>query len=527
MKVCAGVVAGLVALAQAADEYPRSLDLPDETKVREALQRVSARSGVSLPRSSWPLLGREARAFLDQALAKDSAILTPADSVVLSDLLVGPVELKRWSGIGSSILAINARASGQWTATDSGSGSNERVGWLGGRVYGVLGGDLWFHSDARIFTRWSDDFVYWDRYALADGEPSGVPFDDPNRDNRYKSNTGARYTAWAQWTRDWVTIKYGRDRLQFGPGVWTGLTTNYSTPPYQMLDARVSPFPWLTVQATVLEARKGEVEGGIWFPGDDKKWMHVHRYEIRPVDGLSVAFQNQVLYRDSGGLNPAYLLPLVPIFFSQDLSGNRDNSAMQFDATYASKWGVKVWGALLADDLNSLSDIGGSFWLNRWALLTGGQIMSPWRSIDADATLEFSLVRPWTFAGGREESYSFAHYGLPMGTELGPDSRTFHTRLAWRPLASLEVGGQWAWLQKGLGRQATLGIVHGHGASDPEESKLFANGRVSTVKLGLDAWWSWKSVLQLRSNIDYAERTTSDLPASSWLEGGAKWILDW
>jgi hypothetical protein len=510
-----------------AEEYPLSLDLPDDAPTRAALERVSARSGLSLPRKSWPLLAREARTFLDQALAKDSAILTPFDSVVLSDLLVGPIELKRWSGMGSSILAINARAGGQWTATDSGDGSNERMGWLGGRMYGVVGGDLWFHSDARIFTRWSDEYVYWDRYAMADGEPSGVPFDDPSQNGRYKSNTGARYTAWAQWTRDWVTLKYGRDRLQFGPGVWTGLTTNYSTPPYQMLDARVSPFPWLTVQATVLEARKGELEGGIWFPGDDKKWMHVHRYEIRPVSGLAMAFQNQILYKDSGGVNPAYLLPLVPIFFSQDLSGNRDNSAMQFDFTYASPWRTEVWSALLIDDVNSLTDLFGSHWLNRWAFLVGGRILSPWKKVDADLTTEFSVVRPWTFAGGREEAYTFAHCGMPMGTELGPDSRTFHARLAWRPWRGLEIGSAFALLQKGMGRQATLGIVHGHGADDPSESKLFAEGRRSTRKVGLDGASDWRSIAKIRFNLDFVQRSASHEADASWFEGGAAWTMDW
>lgn len=527
MRILTALLMTIIVGRSRADEYPRSLDLPDDAPTRAALERVSARAGISLPRNSWPLLAREAREFLDQALAQDSTILTPFDSVVFSDLLVGPVELKRWSGIGSSILAINARAGGEWTATDSGDGSNERMGWLGARMYGVVGGDLWFHSDAHIFTRWSDEYIYFDRYALADGEPSGVPFDDPNQGGRYKSNTGARYTAWAQWTRVWVTLKYGRDRLQFGPGAWTGLTTNYSTPPYQMLDARVSPFPWLTVQATVLEARKGEVEGGIWFPGDDKKWMHVHRYEVRPLPGLTAAFQNQILYKDSGGVNPSYLLPLVPIFFAQDLSGNRDNSAMQFDFSYASGWGAKVWSALLIDDVNSLTDLFGSHWLNRWAFLAGGQVLSPWRQVDADLTAEFSVVRPWTFTGGREEAYTFAHYGMPMGTELGPDSRTFHARMAWRPWQGLEVGNAFALLQKGMGRPATLGTVSTQGVMDPLTSRLFSGGKISTTKYGVDGALEWKGIARIRLNLDFVQRSATRSPEASWVEGGAAWIADW
>jgi len=517
------VLAGMAAALTNAVEYPRSLDLPDDADVRSALQRISARTGVSLPRTSWPLLAREARQFLDDAVALDSGAITRSDSVILSDLVVGPKELYRWSGAGSSLLALNARASGTWTATDSGGGSNERMGWLGGRMYGVVGGDLWFFSDARIFTRWSDDYVYWDRYAMADGEPSGVPFDDPSVNGRYKSNTGARYTAWAQWTRDWITLKYGRDHIQYGPGLWTGLTTKYSTPPYQMLDARLSPFPWLTVQATVLEARVGEVAGGISFPGDDRKWMHVHRYEIRPAEGLSLAFQNQILYKDSGGVNPAYLLPLVPIFFSQDLSGNRDNSAMQFDFSYTSRWGAKAWGALMVDDLNSLTDIFGSHWLNRWAVLMGGQIVSPWKSFDADVAVEWSMVRPWSYTGGREEAYSFAHLGLPMGSELGPDSRTLHARLAWRPRNDLVTGFEFSTLEKGGGHQATLGVLHNPNGSDPGNSRLFLEGKSLCRLYAGDLGWIWKRQIELRGSLSRVQYRG----AAGFWKSGVRASMDW
>jgi len=294
-----------------------------------------------------------------------------------------------------------------------------------------------------------------------------------------------------------------------------------------MLDARLSPFPWLTVQATVLEARRGEVEGGISFPGDDKKWMHVHRYEIRPVDGLTMAFQNQVLYKDSAGVNPAYLLPLVPIFFSQDLSGNRDNAAMQFDFTYASKRSGKIWSAILIDDLNGLSGLVGSSWGNRWALLAGGQILSPWSRFDADLTLEFSLVRPWTFSGGREEAYTFSHYGLPMGTELGPDSRTIHSRIAWRFLRKYEAVAEWSCLQKGLGRQAILGTVHGHdGFHDPLNANLFSNGQTTDWRTGLGVSVN-AGISRFATGLTAVRRLQPRQPDATWIEARSEFVADW
>ncbi|HOX49937.1 MAG TPA: hypothetical protein PKY05_00505, partial [Fibrobacteria bacterium] len=443
----------------------------------------------------------------------------------LADLLGGPLELASWSGNGPSMLSVHAMASGEWTATDSAHGSNERKGTVGGRIYGVVGGEVLYLSDASIFTRWSDDFRYWDRYALADGEPSGVPFDDPSEDNRYKSNTGARYTAWAQWSRDWVTLKYGRDRVQHGPGEWTGLTTRLSTPPYQMLETRLFPFSWLSVQASVLEAREGEVAGGISFPGDQRKWVHVHRFELQPGWGLAVAFQNQVLYRDSGGVNPAYLLPLVPIFFSQDLSGNRDNSAMQFDATWSSPWRVRLWGALMIDDLNSLTDIAGDNWLNRWALLCGGQWMVPSRRIDGDLTVEYGLVRPWTYTGGREEAFTFAHYGLPMGSELGPDSRTLRAKAAWRPIPSLELRLEGSRLWKGLEERSRLGRVFATG--DASDTRTLSGRIWERSQVGFGCTWRVHRSFQWEGRGEWTRDSWEEEDASKHWTVGMSGEFDW
>jgi hypothetical protein len=485
------LVAALLPLAAFASSvalpYPDALDLPDDIATRQSLLRLSTGSGISLPRQGWPQTAREAQDFLRQILSKDSMALSSADSVNLRDLLSGPMEAKRWNGISSSMLAINLRSGGEVVHDDSTGSHTTELGWIGGRAYGVLGGEIWFHSDARIFTQWSNRAEYHDFYALADGETSGVPLNENAPGGIYTERTGARYTAWIQWSRDWITLKYGRDHIQHGPGVWTGLTTSWQTPPYQMLDVRVFPFPWLSVQSSTLEAREAGIDGGLHFPGDARKWMHVHRFEIQPTDGLAIAFQNEVLYRDSGGVNPAYLLPLVPIFFSQDLAGNRDNAMMQFDAAWTTRWHTKLWAAFLIDDLNGISDIAGNHWLNRWASLLGAQFVSPWKSLDADLTVEFSQVRPWTYTGGREEAYTFSHYGLPTGSELGPDSRTWHARSAWRPMARLELGLEGSLLEKGIGPQATLGTVNGHWGGFYNEGATLSYKKAVRRSAGIDA----------------------------------------
>jgi len=517
----------LLAFLTADATLPRSLDLPDRPAMREALDRVATRAGVEPPHESWPWTTQEAVDLLSRALAIDSTILTSADSADLLDLLQGPREIWRWEhGHSGSELAVNLRTVGDGSLPDTmGARSGGRLqASIGGTIYGNVGGQIWFLSDARIFTEWNTAYRYQDRYVLGDGEPSGVPFDDPSVDGYYKSRTGARYVAWAQWSRDWISLKYGRDHVRFGPGKWTGLTTRLETPPYNLFDTRIEPFSWLTVQATVLEGRPGEMQYD--FSGDARKWLHVHRFEVRPIRGLSMAFQNQVLYKDSGGVNPAYLLPLVPIFFSQDLAGNRDNAAMQFDFRFDRLRNLSTWGAFLVDDLNSLSDVFGKIWLNRWAVLAGGQILSPWKEVDADFAVEWTMVRPWTYTGGREEAYSFAHYGMPMGSELGPDSRTLRSRLAWRPYRGLETGLGGFILEKGTGPQATLGLVNRNNQYG-STAELFGSGWTGRTGGKLDAHWEiWRDVVA-NASAGLVVQDDAAGRSSTFKILGFGWEVDW
>ncbi|HOX53631.1 MAG TPA: hypothetical protein PKY05_19280, partial [Fibrobacteria bacterium] len=61
----------MVGAANPGASYPARLDLPDQRQWREAIGRISTRTGIPLPRQGWPLGAGEVRRFLDQALARD------------------------------------------------------------------------------------------------------------------------------------------------------------------------------------------------------------------------------------------------------------------------------------------------------------------------------------------------------------------------------------------------------------------------------------------------------------------------
>jgi hypothetical protein len=513
---CGLLVSAVSALAGTAS-LPDGLDWPGQPSLFPTLQRISTRSGVSLPRQEWPLSVGEIRQFLDKA--SKQITFTPADSLALQEFLTGPQELKRWTrSDDGTFLAIEPVVSGSMRRDSS---LTRRLGTIGGTDYGTLGGEIQWYTQAYIATEWADKYIYYDRYQDPDGEPSEVPFGDKTENGLFEKRTFARYVAWAQWQHSWLTLKYGRDNVQFGPGEWTGLTVSRFAAPNTLFDLRIDPFPWLSVQSTTMQLLPSDVQGGTslptWFPGDCRKWMHIQRFEIRPFDGVAVAFQNQVVYPDSGGLEPEYLLPLVPIFFTQDLAGNGPNAAMQFDARIDRIPDLSLWGVFLIDDLDGPTTMFNDHWLNRWAALAGFRLTSPFAGFDADLTGEISVVRPWTFTEERTNGATFASYGLPLGTEGGPDSRSLHLRALWRPNRLLEIGPEFDLQEKGIGRQATLGALHDD--SDGNTATLLANEwttRTVSLHASVEPWLGKR----LDLSIGHAWSDSSRYAGMTWSVGG-------
>jgi len=508
----------LVAFAQAAtDKLPEGLDWSGSSTFHDALERISTRSGLSLPHQGWPLSTTQIREFLTKASERGG--LTRSDSLALTEFLDSPRELKRWKRADDgTFLAIEPQVQGSVRRDSS---LTRRLGSLGGQLYGSLGGQVQFFSRAAISTEWANRDIYYDRYQDPDGEPSEVPLDPSDADGLYPKRTFARYVSWIQWQGRWLTAKYGRDALQHGPGEWTGLSTSRFAAPNTFLDLRVDPFPWLTVQTTTLELLPSDLQGGTalptWFAGDSRKWMHIHRFEIRPLEGIALAFQDQVVYPDSGGIQPEYLLPLVPIFFTQDVEGNVPNATMQFDLRVDRIPFTSVWGAFLIDDLDGPSTIFDDHWLNRWAALAGFRLVSPWSGFDADLTAEVSMVRPWTFTEERTNGATFSSYGLPIGTEGGPDSRSVHVRLLWRPMPSLELGPEFEQQEKGIGREATLGTIHSESLDGSYAGFLTRSWitRVVSAQIGWEPWFGKR----LTGSVGYAWSDSSTYRGVRWSAG--------
>lgn len=462
------------------------VDIAPDSPLFATLRRAQTRSGSLYYDQVFPQSSKGLLKYLE----------TSRLSIYDSGFLLGRYpfhsgELGRWmdSSRGNSFLVSPLLETGA-----SGSGGADTLGsdlytGLGARIYGTVAHRLVYYTHATVYTEKVDRARFTHQFNPELGETYSV--EKGLGDSLLDYRTYNRFEYYLKLDQDWWSIKAGRDRLHLGPGYFSSLTATRDTPPYYLVEGRIDFAPWLKLDDYLIKMTDTDY--------DVQKYANIHRLEFRPTSALALAYQDIVIYQDRDP-DPAYLLPLVPLTFTEANSGGRDNAAMAFDATYATPYGFSVWGELFLDDLLGPVSFFDDFWENRWASLVGFQWVLPLAWADADFVAEYSHVEPWTY-NGREAHTSFKQYNVPSASKLGPDSRSLDIQGSWRPWKQLQLRERWEWNEKGIGRQATLGTIHDV-SLDGETKEYLGPGTKSSLQASheltffyqryFDArlWWS-------------------------------------
>ena len=369
---------------------------------------------------------------------------------------------------GHSLYVSPALELGWHGASQADSNDGTRLAGFGGTLYGSLAPHLSFYSHALIYTEFADEARFSNQFTPEFGETYAV--EKGANDSLLDKRTFNRFESYLLAEFPWLTLKLGRDRVHMGPGYFSSLMATRDTPPYYLMEARIDFAPWLTLDNYLLRMTDTQYE--------IQKYANLHRFEFKPTPSLSLAFQDIVIYQDRDP-DWRYLLPLVPLTFTESDMGGPDNAAMGFDFLYAGIRNFSFWGELFIDDLMGPTAFFDDFWENRWAGLAGFQVTSPLPWFDADLVVEYSHVEPWTY-NGRKPQTSFKQFNVPSASMLGPDSRTWDVQIAYRPWKWIEIKERIEFYDKGLGRPGTLGAIHD--AAVDGLTKSWLGGAVSSQK---------------------------------------------
>ena len=174
------------------------------------------------------------------------------------------------------------------------------------------------------------------------------------------------------------------------------------------------------------------------------KFLAIHSLNIRPLPWLSVGIVDTIIYGNR--FEPIYLLPLSAFFISQGLYAFPDNSLIGGTFTIKPIRGLRLDGALYADDLG-FNEIVKFKKDAKWRMsgqfgVTYTMPNTHWFSF---ADLNYTFVFPYTYTHFDGHTVSmpnyqnYTHNGVPIGSNLEPNSDRISLKVKFRPLHGLDV----------------------------------------------------------------------------------------
>lgn len=320
-------------------------------------------------------------------------------------------------------------------------------------------------------------------------------------------------------------LEFGTDWNQWGPGVWQ--------------HAFLSQRPWFWVQDSLPASDSAGFEGtplagryrrGYRYPGesapmtqmrmairmgkfsytkvvaqrtglwsDSLAHLVAHRLEYRPWGFLGLGMQEMIVTAGRT-MDWTYIIPLVPLKYTEHELGDRDNAAVGMDAEVLLAGRGRVYGELLVDDFSGW-DL--DFWGDKFAYSLGAEAIGfPFAA--SRVQVEYAHVEPWVFTH-RVPDDQMQHFGALLGSSLPANSHAVHA--AWEhPLRfDLDLRLEYAFMQRDAASRGSSPFDV-HETDRDGTQKVFLGGIVETRHaLDLSGTWRWRRFVEFRGSLGYLE----------------------
>jgi len=273
-------------------------------------------------------------------------------------------------------------------------------GYYGAILRGHIG-RLAFYTDNRIFGEQGGG-PYIENYDVTTGYP-------------VNSNTDSSMATWDQsistlsMTIGGIQLKFGRDRLRWGPARKSGL----------ILSGRMPAFDALSLK-TVLGGARFQFFHGALRSCFDQKWLVGHRVELPLGRWGRMGLSETVIYGDRG-LEASYLNPVLPFLIAEHSLGDRDNVSLGLDGSFLIVPGLQGYAELFIDDLVAPWTLFNDKWSNKVAFLAGLHWTDPVGWQDAMLTVEYHRIDPYVYTHKYDVNV-YEHYDEGIGSVLSPNS---------------------------------------------------------------------------------------------------------
>ncbi len=271
------------------------------------------------------------------------------------------------------------------------------------------------------FAQVTNGTLFGDRnFALSDPRlRSNVKFNDLN--SPYFDFAEAHLRA----DLSWFNVEFGREYFRVGTGYSDRLIFSDNAPATDFLriDARYGAVRYMFVHGSILTGYEG-------FGPLAQKYYALHRLEFSALGFLNAGFSEMAVYvRASPEF--AYLNPFLFLKSAEHSLRDRDNTLLALDVELYPAAGVKVYGAMLVDDVD-FSKIGTGWWGNEFGWQGGIFLANVAGVRDVDFLAEYTRLEPYVYSN-RIEGNEYSHDGFGLAHHLGPNSDEWLINLIFRP----------------------------------------------------------------------------------------------
>jgi len=293
------------------------------------------------------------------------------------------------------------------------------------------------------------------KYKFHDYEPYlGYPYDMLSGEHPLEDNgrTWAFFNARTDWqAMPYLKISGGYDYLSYGPARHNKLTLRGSdfywraiqdTADYAYIKRPV-PTPFIGFDLGLGFVSYSQHSMQLKNQKEYSKYLHAHRLDFKFSENFSLGLTETIVYGSTNALygekdsverrsiEVLYLVPFVPYTFAEAYTGDRDNKALSADFSWKLFKRFELYGELFIDDLYNLSSFfDDTWWGNKWAASIGVAIDSgKIGAFNWDYNFEYTRIEPWVYTHHKGLGYQYSHFGNSLGSDLGPNSREFYSRL--------------------------------------------------------------------------------------------------
>lgn len=377
-------------------------------------------------------------------------------------------------------------------------------------LWGSLGKRIGFYTDVRDTKEWGTR-----TYGLPwnwNTTMPGLGFVQTSGSHLYHDET----RAYVVYHHDFLTIQYGKDSNQWGPGIRGQLALSDYATSYDFLkwQAAGSRFKY-----TGLWAVLQNYNPDFFYGWHKEKYLAAHRLDFAPFNFIEIGLHETILY-SGRKFEPAYLNPVMFFRSAEHYLGDRDNATMGLDIELKLVPQTILYGELFIDDLTT-GKLGKGFYGNKYAWLIGAYYVNVLNLANLDFRLEYARIQPYTYSHVHELN-TYQHYYSSLGHWLGPNADELYIEFAWRYSRRMNFAAAWQSRRHGANYDdINIGgsMFQPHRVQDPETVTFLDGIRESTRAVTLHADYELLRELYLKLYYGRFWSDTDWLPGERWPGG--------